>query len=164
MTDISKRLPDCDDDGERGERGERGHRGHRGQDGRDGQDGGTGSTGPTGPAGATGPTGFTGPTGATGPTEGSPIIAAARVSPGGFVSNKGFSGVVRTGPGSYDLTLIIQPLDNNVIVHVTLIDTYNVAINVAVPVVIGGVVTVSFYDPAGTPRDGSFFITVVDNS
>src|SRR5512143_975350 len=49
MADITKRLPDCEDD----ERGERGHRGRRGHDGRDG------ATGPTGPAGPTGPTGPT---------------------------------------------------------------------------------------------------------
>ena len=86
MTDITKRLPDCDDEGERGERGEkgergergrRGHRGHDGKDGRDGHDGNDGATGPTGPAsngGRTGPEGPEGPEGprgqdgATGPT------------------------------------------------------------------------------------------------
>lgn len=88
MSDISKRGPDCDDDGERGERGKRGKRGHRGHDGErgergeqgerghdghDGRDGDTGPTGPTGPTGFTGPAGssddgFTGPTGPTGAT------------------------------------------------------------------------------------------------
>src|SRR5512143_1117398 len=47
MADITKRGPDCDDEGERGERGERGRSGHRGHDGA------TGPTGPTGPAGFT---------------------------------------------------------------------------------------------------------------
>src|SRR5512135_1987123 len=53
MADITRRIPDCDDDGERGERGKRGHRGQRGHDGHDGRDG---ATGPTGPVGPTGPT------------------------------------------------------------------------------------------------------------
>ena len=57
MADITKRLPDCDDDCENGERGKRGKRGHRGHDGRDGNDGNDGATGPTGPTGLTGPTG-----------------------------------------------------------------------------------------------------------
>lgn len=41
MADITKRVPDCEDDceGERGKRGKRGHRGHRGHDGHDGHDG-----------------------------------------------------------------------------------------------------------------------------
>jgi hypothetical protein len=43
MSDMNKRGPDCDDDGERGKRGKRGH---------------DGSTGPTGPTGATGPSGL----------------------------------------------------------------------------------------------------------
>src|SRR5512143_146615 len=43
MADITKRLPECDNEGERGRRGERGHRGHRGP------------IGPTGPAAAEGP-------------------------------------------------------------------------------------------------------------
>ena len=50
MADITKRLPDCDDDGERGERGKRGKRGKRGQRGHDGRDGDTGPAGPGGPA------------------------------------------------------------------------------------------------------------------
>lgn len=59
MADITRRIPDCDDDcegerGERGERGKRGHRGHRGHRGRDGSDGDTGPTGPTGPTGGLG--------------------------------------------------------------------------------------------------------------
>lgn len=48
MSDMNKRGPECDDDGERGRRGKRGHDGH---------DGSTGPTGPTGPTGSTGPTG-----------------------------------------------------------------------------------------------------------
>src|SRR5512143_12864 len=58
MADITRRIPDCDDDD--GERGPRGRRGHRGRDGRDG------ATGPTGPTGPIGPTGSDGATGATG--------------------------------------------------------------------------------------------------
>ena len=54
MSELTKRVLDCDDD----ERGERGKRGKRGHDGRDGFDG---STGPTGPTGSTGATGATGP-------------------------------------------------------------------------------------------------------
>jgi len=42
MSDMNKRGPDCDDDGERGKRGKRGH---------------DGSTGPAGPIGPTGPAG-----------------------------------------------------------------------------------------------------------
>ena len=56
MSELTKRVLDCDNDGERGERGERGkrgHRGHRGHDGNDGIDGATGATGPTGPTGST---------------------------------------------------------------------------------------------------------------
>ena len=74
MAELTKRVLDCDNDGEgeRGERGERGKRGKRGQRGHDGHDGERGQDGrdsdrgPTGPAG--GGTGFTGPTGPTGPT------------------------------------------------------------------------------------------------
>src|SRR5574341_764287 len=56
MADITRRIPDCDDDceGERGERGERGKRGHRGHSGHRGRDGSDGDTGPTGPTGLTG--------------------------------------------------------------------------------------------------------------
>jgi hypothetical protein len=43
MADISKRLPDCDDEcgkrGKRGKSGKRGHRGHRGHDGPPGSSG-----------------------------------------------------------------------------------------------------------------------------
>ena len=70
MADISKRLPDCDNDseGERGERGERGRRGHRGHDGADGAMGPAGPTGPEGPEGPAGPSIETGPTFGLGPT------------------------------------------------------------------------------------------------
>lgn len=54
MADLTRRVPDCGEEGKRGRRGPRGH------------DGDPGTTGPTGPAG--GPTGSTGPTGPTGPT------------------------------------------------------------------------------------------------
>jgi len=65
MSDITRRIPDCEEDGE----GKRGHRGHRGNDGSTGPTGPTGpSSGPTGPTGPSGPTGSTGPGGATGPT------------------------------------------------------------------------------------------------
>lgn len=47
MADITKRLPDCENEGERGRRGKRGHRGHQGS---------VGPAGPTGPAGDTTPT------------------------------------------------------------------------------------------------------------
>ena len=113
MTDISKRVLDCDNDceGERGERGKRGKRGHdgergergeqgeQGERGHDGRDGDTGSTGPTGPsdgpAGPTGPTGTAGSTGATGPT--GPTGAASTVTgPTGPTGPDGATGP--TGP------------------------------------------------------------------
>src|SRR5512135_1742938 len=83
MADITRRIPDCEDEGARGERGERGHRGHRGRDGA------TGSTGPAG-TGSTGPTGTDGSTGATGP------CCTGPTGPMGTAANTGATGT--TGP------------------------------------------------------------------
>lgn len=105
MAEITRRIPDCDDDceGERGKRGKRGKRGHRGRDGDDGEIGPTGpagqvidlgTTGPTGPTGPsdgpTGPTGLMGPTGPTGAT------GAGATGPTGPTGPTGTAGL--TGP------------------------------------------------------------------
>lgn len=112
MADITRRIPDCDDDceggGERGKRGKRGHRGHDGSDGAIGPTGPSGGpTGPTGPSGGpTGPTGLigatgpsggpTGPTGSTGPAgASSAIIPFASGTPDSLVHVLG--GVLDTG-------------------------------------------------------------------
>jgi hypothetical protein len=155
MSDISKRAPDCDDDG--GERGRRGHRGHRGRDGRDG------ATGPTGPAASS--TGFTGPTGPTGSDGSSRLIAAANVSGAGTqLSGFGFSGVNHVGVGQYDLTLSAPPAND-----VDVIPTVSMQVLVgfidAGPV-IGGVIRVSIRAPNVTldPLDSPFYIHVVNGA
>ncbi len=98
MAEITRRIPDCDDDceGERGERGERGKRGPRGHDGHDGHDGATGTTGPTGAASTvTGPTGPTGPTGMMG--QAANTGATGTQGPTGFTGSTGPASTV-TGP------------------------------------------------------------------
>jgi collagen triple helix repeat protein len=127
--------------GPRGERGERGERGHRGRDG------------------------SPGPTGATGSSGIAPIIAAAVVAPDGTVlSNVGFSSIVRTILGTYDLTLANPPPTSiQTDVNVT---PRAVIPTIAIASTTGAVITVqTFTFPANvvTQSDASFHITVVDS-
>lgn len=127
--------------GPRGERGERGHRGHRGDDG---------ATGPTGPTGSSGI---------------APIIAAAVIAPDGTVlSNVGFSSILHTGVGTYDLT-IANPPPTSVDADVN-VTPRAVIPTIAIASTTGAVITVqTFTFPANvvTPSDASFHITVVDS-
>ena len=102
MAEITRRIPDCDDDceGERGKRGKRGKRGHQGRVGDDGEIGPTGPTGQvidlgtTGPTGPTGPTdGPTGPTGPTGPSDG----PTGQTGPTGLLGPTGPTGATGAG-------------------------------------------------------------------
>lgn len=130
--------------GESGEKGERGERGHRGRDGA------PGSTGPTGPTGSSGI---------------APIIAAAVIAPDGTVlSNVGFSSIIHTALGTYDLTLANPPPSS---VDVDVNATPRAVIpTIAIASTTGAVITVqTFTFPANivTQSDASFHITVVDS-
>ncbi len=130
----------CDDECEDGKRGKRGKRGR---------------TGPTGPTGSTGPTGPAGSSDA--------LIAAANVdgATGNVLASSGFSSVVRTAPGVYDLTLAPlppPPPDAQVIPTVTIRTLLANAVGTAF--VSGGVITVRTLPSGGAPSDFNFYVTV----
>ncbi len=134
MADISKRFPDCDDDGERGERGRRG------------------PTGPTGPAGPS-----------VLPTIAAALVDGITGSPTeGFLSNRGFTSYVRLGIGQYQLGLAApQPPDVNCIINVTSATVFLVEVHES-GFMSGGFVIVTF-EQGNTQIDAVFNITVTDN-
>lgn len=143
MADITKRVPDCDDEGERGKRGPRGH------------DGDPGATGPTGP------------TGSSAPAELAPLVAAARVNVDDppsifFQSMVGFvNPPVRVGMGVYELTLADPvPDEGQVVVDATPFTSVRIADVFGVVAGPPTVITLRLFDLAGVFADGSFAIVV----